>query len=284
MFVLSLSASVNAQQTFNDITVRNWLRLEPNPVTGSSFKLESNGSLLSILPFGSFGQSLLGSGSFPEGMLMLWDPGKLAFRASYVHPTFQIGEGSAAFGWAVADGQYSFAAVGGMAAGDGSTAFGVGYAVGYMSFAVGDMTYANGYWSLAGGFYSQADGDYSMAVGYGAVSHGSASLAGGDQTLAGAYASMAIGRFNGGNYFVSNDGDASNDGDKVWIDTDPVFEVGNGTPATAQTGWQPVRSNALTVFKNGNVTVGGVITVGGGIRVLQPAGDLSMGEFTASPP
>jgi hypothetical protein len=49
---------------------------------------------------------------------------------------------------------------------------------------------------------------------------------------------MAVGRYNVGG------GNATS-----WIDTDPIFEIGNGTGIST-------RSNAITVLKNGNVGIG----------------------------
>ena len=259
---------MHAQQCFNDVSVRNWLRLAPNPATGTSFDLQSQGSLLSVFPMSSYGQTPSSLGSLPSSVVLLWDPTKAAFRASYMEPTFLLQEGSAAFGWAVADGLYSFAAGGGMATGETSAAFNYAFANNIYSFAAGEFAYANGYTSFAGGGYTMATGGYSMAVGLGTKTQGTASFATGENTVAGAFASTAIGRYNIGN--------ASSEGVFALIDTDPVFEVGIGKPPTAATGNLPVRVNALTIYKNGNAEFEGVVRVA-------PGGDISIGTFTARP-
>ncbi len=109
--------------------------------------------------------------------------------------------------------------------------------------AFGDRTYASGHTSFATGFMTKASGQLSSTFG--------------DQTIAQSYGSMAIGRYN-----VATGTSGS------WVATEPVFAIGNGTSPTA-------RSNALTVYKNGNmdlqgnftaagnITANGVLTVGG---------------------
>ncbi|NQY07846.1 MAG: hypothetical protein HRT68_17015, partial [Flavobacteriaceae bacterium] len=87
--------------------------------------------------------------------------------------------------------------------------------------AIGNFTTASGLNATAMGYFSNASGDSSTAMG--------------QSTTAGSLLSLAIGRYNNGG------GDPSN-----WIDTDPLFEIGNGID-TAN------RSNAFTVLKNGTV-------------------------------
>jgi hypothetical protein len=75
-------------------------------------------------------------------------------------------------------------------------------------------------------------------MGSNALARGLASVALGEHTKADAYLSTAIGSENvgGGDPFV-------------WVETDPLFEIGNtGSASTPQ--------NALTVLKNGNVGIG----------------------------
>jgi len=63
-----------------------------------------------------------------------------------------------------------------------------------------------------------------------------------------------------------------------WCASDPLFEVGNGTSSSYP-------SDALVVYKNGNTTVSGTLTVTGSSNTIlvNPAGDLSMGPFTTGP-
>jgi len=106
------------------------------------------------------------------------------------------------------------------ATGNNSTAMGSStIASGFISTAMGRSTIASGFASIAMGAGSNASGDYSTAMGR--------------STFASSYASMAIGRFNVGG------GDPSN-----WVETDPLFEIGNGVLGISS-------KNALTVLKNG---------------------------------
>jgi hypothetical protein len=65
--------------------------------------------------------------------------------------------------------------------------------------------------------------------------------------------SVGIGNLGGGN-------------PNSWVGTDPIFEVGNGY---VDGEWVLHQSDALEVYKNGNVTVSGTLTV-------QPGGDIPM--------
>ncbi|WP_179007580.1 hypothetical protein [Winogradskyella forsetii] len=84
-------------------------------------------------------------------------------------------------------------------------------------------------------------GNRSVAFGLNTIATGYYSTALGNRTIADSYASTAIGTYNvgGGN-------------PTVWVGTDPLFEIGNGT-ATINT---ETRNNALTVLKNGKVGIG----------------------------
>jgi len=88
------------------------------------------------------------------------------------------------------------------------------------------------------GSATTASGDKSTAMGAGADAIGNYSTAMGQGTRASSRASLAMGRYNvGGGTAVS------------WVDTDPLFEIGNGASSSAL-------SNAMTVLKNGNVGIG----------------------------
>ncbi len=124
------------------------------------------------------------------------------------------GLGSFATGkYSYANGEYSFSG------GDGSRANGD------LSMAIGNLTYADGEGSFTTGYRSDANGDYASAFGY--------------ETDGSTFAGMAIGRYNVGN-----------GNDTMWVDTDPLFEVGNGTSSSSLN-----RNNAFTVLKNGNVGI-----------------------------
>ncbi len=129
--------------------------------------------------------------------------------------------------------------------------------VGDHSVAFGDNTEAAGSNSMAAGESSIANGSASVAIGSSAYALGSGSIALGDHVSASGFytvalgsntksislASTAIGTYNigGGTY-------------NSWIATDPLFEIGNGTSDAN-------RSNALTVYKNGNTDINGNLTV-----------------------
>lgn len=115
--------------------------------------------------------------------------------------------------------------------------------------ALGFGSTASGYFSTALGTYSSASGDYSTS---------------GGPTVADSLFQFCVGANN------VNGGSAH-----AWVPTDDLFTVGNGSDAQH-------RSNAFSVKKNGDATVAGTLTVAKAL-IIQPQGDLSMGEFTAQP-
>jgi len=86
-----------------------------------------------------------------------------------------------------------------------------------------NFTYGS-YSTVAGGNHNTATGQYS-------------GIGGGNYLEANAYNSFVIGRYN------VADGTANS-----WIETEPLFEIGNGTNSN--------RSNAFTVLKNSNTGIG----------------------------
>ncbi|OUR92049.1 hypothetical protein A9Q87_08090 [Flavobacteriales bacterium 34_180_T64] len=108
---------------------------------------------------------------------------------------------------------------------------------GNYSTAIGLSTTASSLYSIAMGVFTIASGESSTAMGYSTTASGARSTAMGSNTKAEAYASTAIGRYNIGS------GNATN-----WIETDKLFEIGNGTFSTP--------ANALTVLKNGKTGIG----------------------------
>jgi Head domain of trimeric autotransporter adhesin len=165
---------------------------------------------------------------------------------------------------------------GSIAIGSGVTASGTNSAVfGTSCYASGNNSFAQGYNTNASGEYSIAMGGGASAGGYGAVSFwGNASgyrsfAFGGSGTGGGAQGDYSISLGGGGatgTYSVSigvgvstsaysvamgsgnvGGGDALN-----WVATDPLFEIGNKAPSAT------VNSNALTVYKNGQVTLSAV--------------------------
>lgn len=193
------------------------------------------------------------------GTRMLWYPRKAAFRAGTVSgtqwnqanigvvsfatgfDTIASGEGSTAMGYeTIASGFYS------TAMGEISKASGPrSTAMGYMTIASGDFSTAMGHDAVAGGQsstamggHTSASGDFSTAMGSHSVASGLRSTALGNTSTAQAVDSVVIGRYN----IISGNKTA-------WVDTDPLFVIGNGTN-------NAVRSNALTVLKNGKTGIG----------------------------
>jgi hypothetical protein len=180
-------------------------------------------------------------------------------------PTIASGLGAFALGF------------GSVASGDGAFAVGVvDTAAGPFSLAMGYMTRSKGWFSttmgwgtlvesagtngLATGFLTKAgnwfacsfgdetyaSGHTSFATGYKSLASGHTSSAFGELTVSPSYCSMAIGRYNA----YSGTADS-------WVNTDPVFMIGNGTSVTA-------RSNAMTVYKNGNADLKGSLNLNNG--------------------
>jgi hypothetical protein len=144
-------------------------------------------------------------------------------------------------------------------------------AIGATSVAMGEFSQSIGRSSFAMGYSSRSYGAYSIAGGYGSIARGLASFAMGNQSktegtnttaigqgaIARGYYTASIGRgtiarsrssFVVGEY---NDSITTSSTEFTWVDTDPIFIIGNGQSNTT-------RHNAVTVLKNGNVGIGTV--------------------------
>jgi hypothetical protein len=145
------------------------------------------------------------------GARLVWHPKKAAFRAGYVALT-----------------QWNEASIGGFsfAGGYGTTASGDG------STALCYNTTASGAYSFACGVSTTASGIGSTSTGSSTTASGSATFSGGFNTKAEAMYSVAFGRYNVGGGAVT------------WVETDPLFQLGNGTADES-------RANAFEVLKNG---------------------------------
>ena len=125
----------------------------------------------------------------------------------------------------------------------GNYSFASGYdtkASGEFSTALGGQTTASGYLSTAIGYKANASGQYSTAIGFLSEASGELSTAMGFGTSAKAPASLSIGMYN----------DATDSPNPNMLNPqDRIFQIGNGNPLT-------VRSNALTVLRNGNTGIG----------------------------
>ena len=165
------------------------------------------------------------------------------------------------------------------ATGGESTAFGLWtVATGVLSTGFGFDPSAIGNYSTAFGYGAQAIGDTSTAFGGGTHATGTCSTAFGASTVAFGNNSTASGIWNAAGALDSFVIGAYNrgGGDPVnWVPADPIFEIGNGTPATGQ-------SDALVVFKNGNTAITGTLAL---CSPLQPYSssivmDPTLGQIT----
>ena len=119
-----------------------------------------------------------------------------------------------------------------MASGDYSTATGSGNnSIGNYSFTTGSSNTATGPWSVAMNRGNSVPGTYATALGY--------------SNIAQSYASTVVGRYN----LIS--GSASS-----WVNTDPLFVIGNGSGNSS-------RSNAFSVRKDGHTVINGKVSIGG---------------------
>lgn len=130
-------------------------------------------------------------------------------------------------------------------------------AMGYEAKTYGFGSWAQGYQTESHGDWAQVSGYLAKAYGLGSYSRGNLSeafgpwsLSMGLHTQAWTPYEMVVGAYN----HIWGD-------PAVWVATDPLFTIGNGSSHT-------VRRNAMVVLKNGAV-------------LIKPAGDLSMGTFTA---
>ncbi|WP_417875058.1 tail fiber domain-containing protein [Xanthomarina gelatinilytica] len=197
--------------------------------------------------------------------------GDRAVDLSYGGDTgYDAGQGAVGTG-SVAMGQYTTANVGSVAMGYGSSATGqyatamgsntiasgpfsvamgeASTASGISATAMGYNTAASGQAATAMGFETEASGENSTALGNATNAIGENSLAAGELTLAIGKTSTAIGNGINANGLLTTaigrfnlgGGDPTN-----WVETDPLFEIGNGSSFGA-------KANALTVLKNGTI-------------------------------
>ncbi|GAA5126810.1 hypothetical protein JIN84_09410 [Luteolibacter yonseiensis] len=284
----ALSGSLHAQTTpiTGNLTVTGGIKAATSDPAGG-IELRQGGIIIGKGTY-SATPSLLTTDQ-GAGARLLWYASKAAFRAGEVYGTqwneSNIGWTSAAFGYSTqASGSSSFAlgtqtvasgvasaALGGssvasndntlatgsntIASGEASATFGSGStATNENDLAMGTATLASGGSAMAAGRSSVASGYASAAFGRTTVASGWYSMSSGSQTIAQAFSSQATGSLNLGGGSTS-----------AWVPTDPIFEIGNGNPLVTPA----VRSNALTVYKNGNVAVKGVLT-------CAPGGDIPM--------
>ena len=179
------------------------------------------------------------------------------------------GYNTVAMGMNVISNGYASIAMGEASTSSGEATVSMGYgsiASTYGSIAMGAYAFATGECSVALGNSTEASGKSSTVMGYGTRARGKYSFAAGYTTVARSYLETVFGAFN--------DTTASTDSAN-WVDTDPLFVIGNGY-------YGP--HNAVTVLKNGNVgintnTPDKLLTVNGDARVT---GDIYYGAIGSS--
>lgn len=283
--------SATAQSTFTDVSISNGL-IAGTSASSGGIELRLGGLIIGKGLYS--GVQTLTTSDQGAGTRLLWYPQKAAFRAGSVsfnqwddanigkysialgrdttakgESSIALGQQSGAFGvqstaighTSVAHGVKSTALGSGNAAGERSIAIGYdSVALGYVAFASGYSTTAVRGCSTSMGYWTTASGNISTALGDQSLASGDRSTAMGYGTTASSYGSTAIGIYNIGGGTDDN-----------YIPADPLFEIGNGTPPNYENE-EPipeVRSNALTVYKNGNMDVQGVVT-------CAPGGDIPM--------
>ena len=110
--------------------------------------------------------------------------------------------------------------------------------------------------------YGTAVGDQSTAMS-GGFANGNYSVAMGASSTAAAYQSVVLGRNNA----ITGTENAT-----AWVDTDPLFVIGNGT-GNSNDAPEVQNRNALTVYKNGDMQITGKV------NIVKRQGDILMGEF-----
>jgi hypothetical protein len=177
-----------------------------------------------------------------------WDTEALGlYSFGWGHGAQGNGFNSFAAGWNVlANGDHSVAmGEGNKAIGGNSVALGLNStAAGFYSFASGQNSRTEGEGAFATGLSSDAIGMQSFAAGSDARASGRNSVAMGTGVVSKGYAT-AFGRYNDTLTGASNIG---------WVDTDPLFMIGNGTGHNS-------RNNAMMITKEGNTSIGGRIPV-----------------------
>ena len=191
-----------------------------------------------------------------------WYPKKNAFLVGklQVDSAAQVGENSFNAGYQnKAIGNYS-QALGYQSIATGQSSFACGNsakATGNSSAAFGARVYAKGNTSYAFGVETIAKGDHSIAIGSEATSIGNSTVAIGCGTIAKSYCETAMGALNT-NYTPIGGRFDMNTNDKLFVIGNGYYYYNSETHKL-----DTMRSDALIVYKSGNMTVNGTITHGG---------------------
>ena len=124
-------------------------------------------------------------------------------------------------------------------------------ATGFSSTAIGSRNIASGYYSLAMGDGNHATGQYSTSMGLATTASGFGSTAMGFLTIAKGYASTVVGLYNDSLLTTNEEFSSPNT---------PLFIIGNGSNNAN-------RSNAIVVYKSGNVDINGNLKIDNGTSV-----------------
>jgi hypothetical protein len=147
----------------------------------------------------------------------------------------------------------------GDATGEVATAMGTGTANAEYATAMGRNTTASGERATAMGAFSQAEGNSATAMGNSAVASGDYATAMGLETEAATNHSLTIGRLNDANSFFN---------------TNYLFVAGNGSDGN--------RSDALVLFRNGDLEISGTLTESSDRRLktgIEPLGENVLGKL-----
>ena len=194
----------------------NWISTNPIFEIGNGTTNEMRSNALTVLKNGTFlvnDHILPPTATSVTNSLMFYDPTTSAFRVGTL-------TNSAAWG----------------ALGTNTFATGLNTSCsGINSAAFGNTTQSTGGASTSFGTNTSATNDNTIATGLSTEAVGRHSFSGGQGTIAAANSAVAFGQYNVGN-----------GNPEVWMDTEPVLEIGNGTNTTD-------RSNAFTILKNGSL-------------------------------
>lgn len=187
------------------------------------------------------------------GTRLLWIPAKSAFRVGTVELSQWNADNIGT--WSFATGRNTNA--------NGTNSTSLGYATtasGNTSTSMGSSTTASGGFSTSMGYSTLASGNFSTSMGGESKASGNYSTSMGENTESRASHSVVLGRFN----ILSGN-------PTTWIDSDPLFTIGNG--ANNET-----RNNALTLLKNGQFGLG-VNNPGANLDVARGTGQFGTAIF-----